>query len=202
MEWLGELWRRLLFAIRKRQLDRDLEDEMRFHLEMKTRQNREAGLGSEESRLAARRSFGNALALRETAREAWSWRWLDALARDVRHGLRGFRRSPGFVSVAVLTLALGLGANTAIFAVLYNVVLRPLPYPDASRLVKVYLILNSDRRGPRDIGFSYPKFQDLKRENAVFDSMAAFALRSYTITDPGWPSRYVAKSRPRIISRC
>jgi predicted permease len=185
MDWLGELWRRLLFPLRRRQLDRDLEEEMRFHLDMKAGQNLETGTDAGEARYAARRRFGNELALREAAREAWSWRWLDALARDVRYGVRAFGRSPGFTAVAVLTLALGLGANTAIFAVLYNVVLRPLPYPDADRLVKVYLTANSDRRGPRDVSFSYPKFQDLKRANTVFDSMAAYGNRPYTIMSPG-----------------
>jgi predicted permease len=121
----------------------------------------------------------------ELEREMWSWRFLDALARDVRYGLRAFCRNPGFAAVAVLTLALALGANTVIFALLYNVVLRPLPYPQADRLVKVYLTVNMDQRGARDISFSYPKFEDLKSVNTVFDSMAAYALRSYTIADPG-----------------
>jgi len=112
-------------------------------------------------------------------------RVVDVLARDVRYGLRAFGRSPGFAAAAVLTLALGLGANTAILAVLYNVVLRPLPYPDAGRLVKVFLTLNSDRRGTRDIGFSYPKYQELQRTNTVFEGMAAYAQRRYTIMDPG-----------------
>jgi len=170
---VNDFWRRLLRLFRRGRLNRELEEEMQFHLEM-------MGAGN-----AARRRFGNDLLLRERAREAWSWRWMDAMARDIRYGLRAFGRSPGFTAVAVLTLALGLGVNTAIFAVLYNVVLRPLPYPDADRLVKVYLTLNGDSRGARDIGFSYPKFEDLKRANAVFDSMAAYALRSFTLTAPG-----------------
>lgn len=107
------------------------------------------------------------------------------LVRDVRYGLRAFGRSPGFAAAAVLTLALGLGANTAILAVLYNVVLRPLTYPNARRLVKVYLTLNADRRGVRDVGFSYPKYQELQRANTVFEAMAAYAQRRYTIMDPG-----------------
>ncbi len=107
------------------------------------------------------------------------------LVRDVRYGLRAFGRSPGFAAAAVLTLALGLGANTPILAVLYNVVLRPLPYPNAGRLAKVYLTVNADRRGVRDIGFSYPKYQELQRTNTVFEALAAYAQRRYTIMDPG-----------------
>lgn len=182
---MSEIWRRMLCLFRRGRLNRELEEEMRFHLDMKARQNREAGMAELEARYAAKRQFGNDLVLRETAREAWSWRWLDALARDIRYGVRTLLRSPGFTVVAVLTLALGLGVNTAIFAMLYNVVLRPLPYPDADRLVKVYLTLDSDRRGSRDNPFSHPKFQDLRRWNTVFDSMAAYALRTYTVTDPG-----------------
>lgn len=187
MERLGEVWRRLLCLFRRRQFDRELQEEMQFHLDSKAR---------ESTATAARQQFGNELLLRETARETWSWRWLDALARDVRYGVRAFGRSPGFTAVAVLTLALGLGANTAIFAVLYNVTLRPLPYPDADRLAKVYLTSNDDARGPRDVSFSYPKFQDLKRANTVFDSMAAYALRTYTVTAPG----PVARVRGEIAS--
>jgi putative ABC transport system permease protein len=182
---MSELWRRLLCFFRRGRLERDLEEEMRFHTDRKAEAYRDAGMSAEEARYAARRRFGNELLMREAAREAWSWRWLDGLARDVRYGLRALGHSPGFTAVAVLTLALGLGANTAIFAVLYNVALRPLPYPGADRLVKVYLTADMDRRGPRDIAFSYPKFQDLKRANTVFDSMAAYALRSYTIMAPG-----------------
>ena len=185
MEQAGEIWRRLLGLFRKRQCNRDLEDEMRFHLESKAQQKRFEGMNPIEARYAARQQFGNELLFRENARDTWSWRWLDALARDIRYGLRAFGRSQGFTAVAVLTLALGLGANTAIFAVLYNVVLRPLPYPEADRLVKVYLTLNADTRGVRDIGFSYPKFQELQRTNTVFDSMAAYAQRRYTIMSPG-----------------
>src|ERR1017187_3276719 len=89
MQWLGELWRRLLFQIRRRQFDSDLEEEMRFHLDMQAR----GGGGA-----AARRQFGNELLLRESARDAWSWRWVDALARDIRYALRAFGRSPATTS--------------------------------------------------------------------------------------------------------
>ena len=171
----SELWRKLLFLFRRRQLDRDLEEEMRFHLEMKAR---DAGAAE------AQRAFGNATLWREDSREAWGWRTLDALARDLRYALRGLARRPGFAAVAIATLALGLGANTAIFGLLYNVVLRPLPYPDAERLVKVNLTLQSDRRGVRDVAFSYPKYQDLKRLNTVFDRTAAYARRELTWSSP------------------
>jgi putative ABC transport system permease protein len=171
---MNELWRRLLFLFRRRQFECDLEEEMRFHLEMKARQS--------GSMAAARRQFGNAILLREDSRAAWGWGWLEALWRDVLHGLRLYRRSPGFTAVAVLTLGLGLGVNIAIFTLLYNVVLRPLPYPDPSRLVKVYVTWNSDDRGvPRDIGFSYPKFQELRHLSTSFQSLAAYGSGSFDL---------------------
>ena len=185
MERIGELWRKLTLLLRRRQFDRDLQQEMQFHRDMQEQQNQAGGMTAADARSTARRRFGSGLAWQKASREAWSWRWLDGLARDVRHALRGFSRNPGFTAVAVLTLALGLGANTAIFAVLYNVVLRPLPYPDAGRLVKVSLTSDSDRRGPRNVGFSHPKYLALRRENTVFDSMAGYALRSYVISSPG-----------------
>jgi predicted permease len=182
-------WRRPLAKLgalfRRRKPVDDLAEEIRAHLALEEQENLESGMPPEEAHYAALRRFGNVTLAQERSREMWGWNWVEALSRDVCYGLRQLRRSPGFSAVAVLTLALGIGANAAIFAVLYNVVLRPLPYPDASRLAHVYLTVDSDRRGARDCSFSYPKFQDLKRLNTVFDSMAAYALRSYTITAPG-----------------
>jgi predicted permease len=192
---LGEIWRRLRFVFRRRQFDRDLEEEMRFHLDMKA-----ADQGPDQ----ARRTFGNMTRLREASREAWGWKRLEALARDVRYGLRQFGRSPGFTAAAVLTLALGLGANTAIFTVLYGVVLRPLPYPDPGGIAKVYLTVDAHQgRGERTIGFSYPKFEELRRLNTVFASMAGYAVRNATLTAPAPADRisaeYVSAAYFRIL---
>ena len=174
MERLHELRRRLAFLFRRRQFECDLEEEMRFHLEMKARETGAA---------AARRQFGNMTLLREDSRAAWGWAWLEALARDLRYGMRLYRRSPGFTAVAVLTLGLGLGVNIAIFMLLYNVILRPLPYPQPDRLVKVYVTFLSDQRGARDIGFSYPKFQDLQRLTSSFQSLAAYGRGTFDLAD-------------------
>src|SRR5271157_2055488 len=185
MERLGEIWRKLLFVFRRRQFDRDLEEEMRFHLDMKA-----ADQGPDR----ARRSFGNMTLLREASHEAWGWQGLEALARDVRYGLRQFGRSPGFTAAAVLTLALGLGANTGIFTVLYSVVLRPLPYPDPGGIAKVYLTIDAHQgRGVRTIAFCYPKFEELRRLNAVFASMAGYALQYATVTAPAPADRMAAE---------
>ncbi|MGD0045423.1 MAG: hypothetical protein ABSE42_00275 [Bryobacteraceae bacterium] len=96
MEWLGELWRRLLFLFRRQQFDRDLEEEMRFHLEMQA-----AEIGA----VAARRKFGNAALFEEDSRQAWGWAGVEAWAADVKYAIRALRKNPGFTAVAVLTMA-------------------------------------------------------------------------------------------------
>jgi predicted permease len=181
----GEIWRRIRFLFRRPQFERDLEEEMRFHIDRKGQDNHEAGMTDEEARHAARRQFGNTTSLREASREAWGLASIQALVRDIRYGARLYRRSPGFTAVAVLTLGLGLGVNIAIFMLLYNVMLRPLPYPDYDKLVKVYLTFTSDQRGQRDISFSYPKFQDLRRLSRSFQSLAAYGRGTLDVTPTG-----------------
>src|ERR1700730_1381316 len=115
---MGEIFRRLLFYFRRRQLEAELDEEMQFHLQM-----------------SGRAQFGNFTLLKEEAREMWGWNWLDELARDVRYGLRQFRRNPGFAAVVIAMLALSVGGNTAVFSILRGVLFRPLPYHDPGRLL-------------------------------------------------------------------
>jgi putative ABC transport system permease protein len=138
MEGVGELWRRLLFRLQERRMDRELQQEMQFHLEMKERENRDAGMAAQNASYAARRQFGNVAALSERSREAWGWPALESAVGDVKLAFRALRRNPGFSALAVLTLALGIGANTAVYSVVQAVLLRPLPFPDPERLVMVW----------------------------------------------------------------
>jgi hypothetical protein len=110
---LLQLWRRLLFYLRRARFDRELEEEMRFHLEMKAEENLTEGISPEESRYAARRQFGNQTLLREKSHDMWSFRSLETLARDLRYSIRMMVRNPGFTVVAILTLMLGIGAASA-----------------------------------------------------------------------------------------
>jgi hypothetical protein len=129
MEGIGEFWRRLLFRLQERRMDRELQQEMQFHLEMKERENRDAGMAAQDARYAARRQFGNVVALSEHSREAWGWPAFESAVKDVKLALRALRRNPGFSALAVLTLALGIGANTAVYSVVQAVLLRPPSIP-------------------------------------------------------------------------
>ena len=115
-----------------------LDAELRFHLEEQIAENRRAGMSETEARQAALRLFGNPTVLREQARDTWSWRWLESLARDTRHGIRRLMRTPSFAFTAILVLALGIGANIALFTVVNAVLLKPLPVAHQDRLVRIY----------------------------------------------------------------
>src|SRR5580658_10750400 len=121
------------WQIKKR--DSDLERELRSDLE---EEQRESGISEEEARHAALRAFGNLTLIREQTRAIWSWNWLESLARDLHFSLRTLRRTPGFAVMAILVMALGIGANVALFTVVRGVLLKPLPFEDPDRLVMLY----------------------------------------------------------------
>jgi predicted permease len=137
---MGELWRRVLYLFNRRRLDAELASDMEFHREMAAR--------------AGRKNFGNELRMREQAREAWGWTWLDRLFQDIRYGARILARSPGFTTMAVLVLAIGIGVNVAAFSFFNMVALKPLPVRDPASLVRL------ERRSPDSYTseMAYPSF--------------------------------------------
>ncbi len=166
---LLQIWRRLLFYLRRDRFDRELEEEMRFHLEMKAQANAEAGMEPLEARYAAGRQFGNQTLLREVSREMWGVRSIETLFQDLRYGGRMLLKNPGFALIAVFTMALGIGANTAIFSVINSVLLKPLPYHEPDR---IYQVLRCNPSG-MSTTVSVSKFSFFHQHNQTFESLAA-----------------------------
>lgn len=157
--------------LRRRQArEADLERELRDHLDMEAEEQREAGLSAKEAECAARRALGNTLKIKEDVRTAWGFQRFETLIQDLRYGLRQLRRNAGFTAVAVITLALGIGANTAIFSVVDAVFLHAAPYVKSDQLVE---ISEKSPSGEPD-GVSAGDLAEWKAQNQAFQGMAAY----------------------------
>ncbi|MGD0631401.1 MAG: ABC transporter permease [Terracidiphilus sp.] len=161
MSWIPKIFRR-------HRLYHDLSEEMRLHIEERTEQLMDEGMGREEAARQARRAFGNRTLLEERSREVWQWPTLESIWADVRFAVRQLRRSPGFTFAAVFTLALAIGANAVVFSVMNAFILRPLNVPEPESL---YALQHGDAAS----GYlSYPNYVDLRDHNQSFDGLVAF----------------------------
>jgi predicted permease len=181
MSWL----RRVVNTITQARLQRDIDREIAFHLREREDELRTVGLSTEDAQRRARMQFGNALVQRERTRDVDIATALDASMRNIRYALRAMRRSPGFTAAVVLTLALGIGANSAVFSAIDAVLLRPLPYPDADRLVELKQF--HERTGETRI--APVRLQDWSRLNTTFDGIAGYMLGEVVDTRGELPER-------------
>jgi predicted permease len=162
-----------------------LNDELQFHLQQQIAENKAQGMSEDEARSAALRAFGNPTLLREQARSHWSWNGLEKFMRDLRYGFRTLSRSPGFAIIAILVMALGIGATASLFTIVNAVLLKPLPFRDPGQLVMVY----EHFRGPEGNagGFNYNQvssadFNDWRQHTHSFQDMAAWRFYGFNLT--------------------
>ena len=175
MKWPAWLYR-LVPYLGRRQAEEDLQEELRLHLELERERQRDAGVPEEEALSAARRRIGNAALIRERTRDVWGWRWLDDLGRDLRHAVRGLGRTPGFAAAVVLILALGTGVATAMFGIVHGMLIRPLPYPDPGRIVRVG---QAFPQGPGGPFLSARAIGEVEEAAESFEQLAAYGAFTF-----------------------
>jgi hypothetical protein len=191
--WLYTAPLRLRSLFRRRQVEQELDEELRYHIERQTEELVAKGMTEEEARYAALRAIGGVERRKEECRDMRRLRWIEDLMQDVRYSLRTLRQSPGFTAVGVLTLALGIGANTAIFSVVNAVLLRSLPYKDPDRLV--ILRYNYAQQSK---GFDYPSvpevtdFLEWREQAKAFEQIAAYQPYTADLTGRGEAERLAA----------
>ncbi len=168
---LGELLRRVGVLFGRHQADRDLDDEIRLHLELLEQQQRERGIESDQARALARHRFGNPARIKEDSRDAAGWRWLDDLSVDLRDAVRSLTRHTAYTVPALVTLAVGVGATTAIFSVVSAVILRPLPFAEPDRLVRI-----SGTPADRGEAIALADLEAFRRQATSFDAIAGYAV--------------------------
>jgi predicted permease len=167
---------------------KELNDELDSHVQMAIRDRIERGESPENAAANARREFGNASVVLEVTRDAWGWRWLENILRDLRYGTRVLRQNPGFTVVAILTMALGIGANTAIFSVVYAALLRPLPYYQPGRIVTIGETRSQAHLADSEVSdSSYPDYIDWTKQATTFDSLAGYEVDQFNYAGAGNP---------------
>jgi predicted permease len=171
---------------RGKRMMQGLDLDIREHIAIETQDNIERGMPPEEAHYAAVRKFGNVMRVKEDTRDVWTFVWLEQLWQDIRYALRMLRKSPGFTAIAILTIALGIGATTAIFSIVDATLLHPLPYPQPEQIVSIEADLPGV--GARDIGISVPEWHDLER-SGIFQYVSPIGGGDVNLTGSSQPAR-------------
>ena len=183
--WAGELWRRFLFLFRRDEMARDLSEEIELHLQLRAEEHAAAGMRARDARSSARRGFVNVTQLSEQGRAVWGWTFFETLVADLRYGIRALRADPGFALAAISSLALGIGANTAIFSILNAVMLRSLPVEDSQRLVQ----LTSRQNGYINDMYTNPIWEQIRYHQQAFSGVLAYANDRFDLATGGESQR-------------
>src|SRR5262245_8898809 len=175
----GQMFSKLRALLRKSLMEHELDEELRHHIEQQTDQNIKLGMNQDEARCAARKAFGGVEQSKEQSRDARGMRWIEDLMQDLRYGARTLVENPGFTLTAVITLSLGIGANTAIFSLINTVLLRALPFPQPERIMTIWEEVPADVIARQS--FAPGNYQDLKAQQTVFTQIAALIRSEMTL---------------------
>jgi len=182
MRWVNRVWKSMATLFRRGSETARLDEEMRFHLEQEEAERIRQGATPEQARREARREFGNPALLRDKARQGWSWGWVETIVRDVRFGLRGLKRSPGFSVTAIVVMSLCIGATTALFTVVHAVLMKPLPFRDPDKLVMVYEHFRANTSGSPYDSVAPGDFYDWRAKTHGFEDMGAFYPWNFNVS--------------------
>lgn len=174
---------RAMASFRKQRLNEGLEEECRSHLEFAIERNKQQGMTEEQARREALLAFGGVEQVKEMYRAQGGFPVIETALQDLRYGMRMLRRSPGFTAVTVLSIALGIGANVAIFSLIYALLLRWLPVPDPQNLMQVNIVID----GKSSDSFSYPVIKALAERKDVFANLGGFSDNPFTVGPPSAP---------------
>ena len=183
MRWLARLRMRIEMMFRRSRAAGRLDEELRFHLEQQIAENIAAGMSPADARHAALREFGNPTALRDQARETWSWNGVERLLQDVRFAVRQVLRAPGFAVVAILTLALGIGANTAVFTLTHALLLQTLPVRDPGDLVRLAIDLSATQDNGHDAPLSLPMIEAIQKQSRTVHDVFGWCVYDFPFKD-------------------
>ncbi|HTS64918.1 MAG TPA: ABC transporter permease [Candidatus Acidoferrales bacterium] len=204
MRAIQKLRLRLRSLFRPRRMESELDAELRFHVDQQMEENISAGMEPDEARRAALRAMGDLTQHREECRDMRGVNWIENLLQDLRYGMRTLRQAPGFAAVAVLTLALGIGSNTAIFSVVQAALLRPLPYAQPDRLITLGEVRSQSVPDPLAMSTwnaSYPDFLDWRAQSRTLQSLAGFNTDGFTLRGAGEPeSVFAVQVTPNFFS--